>query len=269
MRTPGSGKEAIVPVRELPPDPSLEHLKHQARSLQRRVRAGDPDAVAAVGEFHPRLTALSGNSAALARFSLADAQLVIARQYGFASWTRLRRSAEVVIRPMASPRELARAFELIGARRAPLLEQDRYFLQLALRFPADRPLMLAAELGGQIVGAGFAFRTDSSPACRTATLRNVAVLPPDRGLGLERRLIQRIEDGAASLGITRIILGGPRGTERQFFVSMGYRGRHEGGFMSKELPLPPRQRDPAWRERLEQLRSRRQSRLSGRQRGHG
>jgi hypothetical protein len=57
-------------------------------------------------------------------------------------------------------------------------------------------------------------RKDSTPARRTATLRNVAVQPPYRGLGLERRLIQRIEDGAASLGVAGIILGGPRRAER-------------------------------------------------------
>jgi GNAT superfamily N-acetyltransferase len=255
-----------VPVRDLPGDPSLEHLKNQARALQRRVRAGDPDAVEAVREFHPRPAAVTGESPGLAGFSLADAQLVIAREYGLASWARLRRSIEVVIRPVASPRELARAFELIGARRAPALEQDRYFLQLARRLPGDRPLMLVAELDGQLIGAGFAFRKDSSPACRTATLRNVAVRPPYRELGLERRLIQRIEQGAASLGVTGIILGGPRGAERQFFLSMGYRGRHEGGFMGKQLPLTVRQRDPGWRERLENLRRRRQSRLTARHR---
>ena len=70
-----------MPVRDLPPDPSLENLKNQARRLQRLVRAGDHQAIAAVREFHPRPTALAG----LARFSLADAQLVTARQYGFVS----------------------------------------------------------------------------------------------------------------------------------------------------------------------------------------
>jgi GNAT superfamily N-acetyltransferase len=256
-----------VPARDLPPDPSLEHLKNQARTLQRWVRAGDPDALAAVHEFHPRLAAVTGESRGLAGFSLADAQLVIARQYGLASWARLRWSVAVVIRPVASPRELARAFELIGARRAPALGQDRYFLQLARRFPDDRPLVLVAELDGQLIGAGFAFRTDSSPACRTATLRNVAVQPPYRGLGLERRLIQRIEQAAARLGVTGIILGGSRSAERRFFVSLGYRGRHEGGFMGKQLPLTVLPRGRARRERLEDLRTRRQSRLAARQQG--
>ena len=260
MRTPGSGKEAFVPVRDLPPDPSLENLKNQARRLQRLVRAGDHQAIAAVREFHPRPTALAG----LARFSLTDAQLVTARQYGFASWARLARSTEVVIRLVRSPRELARTFERIGARRAPALEQDRYFLQLARRFPADGPMMLVAELHGEAIGAGFAFR--KGPDSMTATLRNVAVRPPYRGLGVERRLIRRIEAGAVSVGVTGIILGGPRGAERQFFGSMGYRGRHDGGLMSKQLPLTVPQRDPAWHRRLEDLRGRRQSRLAARQR---
>jgi hypothetical protein len=102
-RTPASGKEAIVPVRELPGDPSLEHLKNQARDLQQRVRSGDPDAVAAVREFHPRLADVTGDSPALARFALTAAQLVIARQYGFGSWARLRLHVAVVIRPAGSP----------------------------------------------------------------------------------------------------------------------------------------------------------------------
>jgi GNAT superfamily N-acetyltransferase len=83
----------------------------------------------------------------------------------------------------------------------------RYFPELARRFPGGRSLLLVAELDGQVIDAGFAFRKDSSPACPSATLRNVAVQPPHRGLGLERRLIQRIEGGAASLGITGIMLG--------------------------------------------------------------
>ena len=124
-----------MPARDLPPDPSLEHLKNQARALQHRVRAGDPDALAAVAEFHPRSAAVTGQAPGQAGFLLADAQLVTARQHGFASWARLRLSVAVVIHPVTSPRELARAFALTGARRAPALEQDRYFLQLARRFP--------------------------------------------------------------------------------------------------------------------------------------
>ena len=39
-----------MPVRRLPSNPSIEHLKQQAKTLQRQVRAGDSAALALVGE---------------------------------------------------------------------------------------------------------------------------------------------------------------------------------------------------------------------------
>jgi len=56
-----------------------------------------------VREFHPRLAGAAAGSPGLARFPLAAAQLVIARQYGIGSWARLRRDVAAVIRPVASP----------------------------------------------------------------------------------------------------------------------------------------------------------------------
>jgi hypothetical protein len=67
-----------MPTRNLPNSPRLEHLKNQAKSLLKQVRAEDPEAVALAAEFHPVST-------------LADAQVAIARSYGFASWPRLAR----------------------------------------------------------------------------------------------------------------------------------------------------------------------------------
>jgi ankyrin repeat protein len=63
----------------LPDNPNLDWLRQRARALQRAVRAGDPDAVARVASHHP-----GGGT------SLSTAQLVIAREYGFRSWPRLR-----------------------------------------------------------------------------------------------------------------------------------------------------------------------------------
>ncbi len=62
---------------ELPVRPSLDHLRRQARDLLRAAQAGDP---AAVG----RIQAIS------AAPTLASAQLTLAREYGFASWARLK-----------------------------------------------------------------------------------------------------------------------------------------------------------------------------------
>jgi ankyrin repeat protein len=65
----------------LPPAPSLEQLRKQAKDLLRAHQAGDPDARARVAAHHP---------SPAAALKLAGAQLVIAREYGFASWLRLR-----------------------------------------------------------------------------------------------------------------------------------------------------------------------------------
>jgi ankyrin repeat protein len=88
-----------VPSLCLPSNPDLEHLKGQARTLQRQVRAGESAALATVRAFHPRPEAVDGH----ADFRLADAQLVLARQYGFASWPVLRRHLAVVAEYSRSP----------------------------------------------------------------------------------------------------------------------------------------------------------------------
>jgi len=73
-----------MPTRPLPNDPSLEHLRKQAKRLLHSVEAGDAEALAQVREFHPYARE------AIERFSLADAQLAVARSYEFASWARLK-----------------------------------------------------------------------------------------------------------------------------------------------------------------------------------
>ena len=87
-----------MPSSSLPANPSLEHLRGQARALQRAARAGEPQALELVSEFHPRAGRRDGAAVPVdvSRLSLSDAQLVIARAYGFASWPRLRAHLEVV-----------------------------------------------------------------------------------------------------------------------------------------------------------------------------
>jgi hypothetical protein len=92
-----------VPTRRLPSDPNLEQLRHHAKTLQRRVRSGDNEAVALARELHPRLTDGAAGAAELAVFTRADAQLVLARLYDFPSWTKLRRHVELVKQYSRSP----------------------------------------------------------------------------------------------------------------------------------------------------------------------
>lgn len=86
-----------MPVRPLPSDPSLEHLRKQARRLLRRARAGDAGAVALIREWHPRA------DAALAAPSLADAQIAIARSHGFRAWADLKRHLAAIAPHVFSP----------------------------------------------------------------------------------------------------------------------------------------------------------------------
>lgn len=76
--------------KQLPPNPSLEHLKKQAKSLLKRHQAADPDALTFIRENHPRWRSRPKEQVAALPFALADAQLVIATEYGFASWSRLQ-----------------------------------------------------------------------------------------------------------------------------------------------------------------------------------
>lgn len=73
----------------LPQDPDLDQLRTRARELQRAVRAGDAAAVARVSRWHPEPP--DGGA-----FPLTAAQLVIAREHGFASWARVRRYVRIV-----------------------------------------------------------------------------------------------------------------------------------------------------------------------------
>jgi len=86
-----------VPTRPLPNNPSLEHLRKEAKRLRAAVLAGADDALAAVREFHPRA------ARAVARFTLADAQLAIARSYGFVSWAKLKHHLDEIAPFVWSP----------------------------------------------------------------------------------------------------------------------------------------------------------------------
>jgi ankyrin repeat protein len=71
-----------LPTRTLPARPDLDQLKRQAKELRDAFVANRPDAVEEV-QAHYR-------DADRSTFALHDAQLVLARAYGFDSWPKLR-----------------------------------------------------------------------------------------------------------------------------------------------------------------------------------
>ncbi len=117
----------LPPSRQLPPRPSLEQLKKQAKSLLKARQAADASTLARIRESHPRWRKLSQEQVAASPFALADAQLVIASEYGFASWAKLQShvksleaassTAEAVaaLREAAGKGDLARLSALLDA----------------------------------------------------------------------------------------------------------------------------------------------------------
>ncbi|WP_425259925.1 ankyrin repeat domain-containing protein [Rubrivivax sp. RP6-9] len=116
-------------ARALPPHPHADHLRLQARDLLRALRGGDPEAGARAAPC--RLPAPP---------RLAGAQLVIAREHGFASWRQL--------------------MDHVEQRRAAALSDTAYadrFLTLALGRGLDTPRpQVALALAQQRVPRGLA-----------------------------------------------------------------------------------------------------------------
>jgi hypothetical protein len=113
-----------VPTRNLPTDPSIDHLKKRAKALLRQVRAGDPAALALAEEFHPVQ-------------SLAAAQLVVARSYGFPSWPRLSRHLEQIARYSRSPHHHPAG----GSTDTPNERADEFLGLATLHYGDDDPLV--------------------------------------------------------------------------------------------------------------------------------
>src|SRR5712692_7748809 len=93
--------------RQLPTKPNLEHLKKQAKELLHNFQQGDP---VAIEQFHS-LASLS----APASPKLADAQHVIAHDYGFASWPKLKEHVETLTRALEPREQLAAAVRASNA----------------------------------------------------------------------------------------------------------------------------------------------------------
>src|SRR5437773_1636872 len=95
----------------LPASPSLEQLHKQAKELLRQYRAGDSAALERFRMANPR----PGDAGTLQEGALADAQFVIAREYGFETWAKLKQHIEALRPPGMEQyegfaKELAAAF---------------------------------------------------------------------------------------------------------------------------------------------------------------
>jgi len=75
--------------RTLPFRPSPEHLKNEARQLQKACHRGQTEATELLRHHLPRLAGQSGDAERHDSVTLQEAQLALARDYGFESWPKM------------------------------------------------------------------------------------------------------------------------------------------------------------------------------------
>lgn len=210
-----------MPVRRLPDNPSLGHLKYQAKDLLQEHAAHSVAAAQRIREFHPRWANASDAGIFAAKLKLSDAQLAIAREYGFQSWSRLKRCIE---RPGVSDQvnlphqeriedpSFRRAVELLDtgdieglrahlkqnpqlAKQRVLFEGGNYFRNpTLLEFVAENPVRHGTlpknivEIAEVIVDAG------AEPSALNETLALVATGRVPRECGVQIALIDLLCD---------------------------------------------------------------------------
>jgi hypothetical protein len=84
-----------VSTRALPPRPDLAQLKIQAHELHQAHGEGQRSAAARIAAHHPRCKGQPLPAVLDRPLALADAQLVIAREYGFENWAQLKQRVEL------------------------------------------------------------------------------------------------------------------------------------------------------------------------------
>jgi len=76
--------------RGLPEKPHIDVPRREARTLLKEWRAGLPEALERIARRHPGFRKADPGAISAGKFLLNDAQLVIAREYGFSNWAELK-----------------------------------------------------------------------------------------------------------------------------------------------------------------------------------
>ena len=170
--------------RDLPARPSLDSLRKQAKKLARDAAAGSGVAVARVHAQLPRATLPISNR---------DAQLVIAREYGFAGWPDL--TAEV-------QKRLGGALEwAVAQAKVAIHDQDHERLRALL---GEYPALVSwrAESGQTMLDSTTSYAMDCSDPERERTYTRpvAAEMLIDAGATVDRKTWEHvIRTGAAGM----------------------------------------------------------------------
>lgn len=144
--------------KELPTRPSIEQYKKQAKDFVKAYKSGDSEAIQRVRKSHPRAGKLLDSKILKAKFALADAQLIIAREHGCESWPKFARQVEALIEKSAgSSGDPLAAF--IEAASVPLDNHSSGTLERAEAIRAAHPEVAASDIySAAILGDDAAVR---------------------------------------------------------------------------------------------------------------
>lgn len=187
--------------RALPPQPSLEFDRKEAKALLRRLQDREADALARALAHHPTLGRAPSDE-----FALADAQLIVAREYGFSSWPRLvqyhaqlerQRHAPVAVHGRAFFESTARSWRreitdrIPGAARSVAAYVPRFY-----GLPVDA--VFAADVTDDEIRLALA-RTYGAPSWQVLMERNDEGRGPPPPSGLNERLCGHVRMSVAEV----------------------------------------------------------------------
>jgi HEAT repeat protein len=180
-QVPQAAQSPLPPLsaRALPPRPSLEQLKKQAKELLAAVERGDLEARERLERYFPAApTTVSGGvervgAEEVGVETLSQAQLVVAREYGCASWAELRRVVEVAPLRALLEKAIERPIDWEARRGAmeELMAAGQAGLQMALDALSDPD--------PQIRGAALGFIDHYATDACVPQLTEVALHDPD------------------------------------------------------------------------------------------
>jgi len=218
----------------LPAKPNLSLLKKQAKQLLKQYRAGDPDAITQVESNHPNPVVFSG---------LRDAQLVIARDYGFPGWAELVDAVELAADANQNLQHKADLFIRLGSVQYRGNDTLRNF-ERARKLLVASPDIATFSFYTALVASNTAvvsryLNADPSPA---STIGGPLNWPPLMYVTYSR--IGEIDGSQASLAIARQLLAHGASPDAHVMLDDTYRFTALTGAMGEgeqELNQPPHQ----------------------------
>ncbi|HEY4902568.1 MAG TPA: ankyrin repeat domain-containing protein [Candidatus Sulfotelmatobacter sp.] len=132
--------------KELPSRPNLEQYKKQAKDLVRAFKSADSDTLQRVEKSHPHAENLLSPNILKAKFALADAQLIVAREHGFDSWPKFAKRIETLKRESSAASASDELEEFIEAASVPLDAHSTGTLERAEAILAAHPEIAAFDI---------------------------------------------------------------------------------------------------------------------------